>query len=89
MVSVPLISRINKLVYFPLHRHIQTAGLPSGVIQRSGQNSSPSIMQMNMTLTDLGSRSHQHPDAALLCISDCVKSCFPIISTRWMDSILL
>lgn len=40
---------------------VHTLVLPSGIIQRSGQNSSPLIMQMNMTLAGLGTRSHQHP----------------------------
>lgn len=69
--------------------HSHTLVLPPGIIQGSGQNSSPLIMQMNMTLAGLGTRSHQHPYPAALCISDCVKSCFPIISRHRMDSILL
>lgn len=77
----------TKQIHTNIHAH--TLVLPPGIIQRSGQYSSPLIMQMNMTLAGLGTRSHQPPHPAPLCISDCVKSCFPIISRHRMDSILL
>lgn len=44
-----------------LYTHIDTHRKAFGLIQRSGQNSSPLIMQMNMTLAGLGTWSHQHP----------------------------
>lgn len=45
-------------ILMDIHTHSCTY---SDIIQRSGQNSSPLIMQMNMTLGGLGTQSHQHP----------------------------
>lgn len=45
-------------IHMDVHTHSCTY---SDIIQRSGQNSSPLIMQMNMTLDGLGTQSHQHP----------------------------
>lgn len=45
-----------------MHMNIHTHFfICTAIIRGSGQNSSPLIMQMNMTLAGLGTQSHQHP----------------------------